>query len=195
MESFEDVRDQTPKDIQIFIEKSFDIADEVDFILDKQGKNRAFLASKLDKNESEISKWLSGLHNLTIKSISKIEATLGETIISTPTQEMKKYESVFKSLEKKIKKLQDKIEKLDVENQRLKRVISHNVYLDQVDDYMDDSSSKYFISTAQLKVEEGEITYFGRQNIQIGEWTQAFIKKPDYINVLMVNDEYEKITT
>lgn len=195
MESFEDIRDQTPKEIQIFIEKSFDIADEVDFILEKQGKNRAFLASSLDKNESEISKWLSGLHNLTIKSISKIEATLGETVISTPTQEMKKHEGALKSLQGKVKRMQNKIKQLDIENQRLKKVISSNVYFDRGDDYLDDTPSYFFSSKAPLKVGEREIIYLGSDNVQIDEWAIVTSERPGYAKKLLATDEYEKITT
>jgi len=39
---------------------------------------------KLNKSNAEISKWLSGQHNLTVKSIAKIEEALGEEIITTP---------------------------------------------------------------------------------------------------------------
>jgi len=39
------------------------------------------LASKLGKRESEVSKWLSGEHNLTVKSLLKMEAVLGKPIV------------------------------------------------------------------------------------------------------------------
>jgi transcriptional regulator with XRE-family HTH domain len=35
----------------------------------------------MGKSESEISKWLTGLHNLELRTIYKIEAVLGEDII------------------------------------------------------------------------------------------------------------------
>ena len=41
--------------------------------------------------ESEVSKWLSGLHNLTLKSITKMETILGNDIIITPLEACEKY--------------------------------------------------------------------------------------------------------
>ncbi len=35
----------------------------------------------LDKNESEISKWMRGTHNFTIDTIAQIEKALGEPIL------------------------------------------------------------------------------------------------------------------
>jgi transcriptional regulator with XRE-family HTH domain len=39
------------------------------------------LARALGKSESEISKWLTGLHNLELRTIYKIEIALGEDVI------------------------------------------------------------------------------------------------------------------
>jgi transcriptional regulator with XRE-family HTH domain len=39
------------------------------------------LARLLGKNESEISKWITGTHNFTLKTISKNEAVLDESIL------------------------------------------------------------------------------------------------------------------
>jgi hypothetical protein len=38
----------------------------------------------MNKTEAEISKWLSGFHNFTIKTIAKIEAVLNDKVITTP---------------------------------------------------------------------------------------------------------------
>ena len=50
-------------------------------ILRGQGKTQRDLARALGKSESEISKWLTGLHNLELRTIYKIEAALGEEVI------------------------------------------------------------------------------------------------------------------
>ncbi|MBK8969134.1 MAG: helix-turn-helix transcriptional regulator [Lewinellaceae bacterium] len=42
---------------------------------------RRDLAAALGKSESEVSKWLAGAHNFTLKSIAKLEAVLGEDIL------------------------------------------------------------------------------------------------------------------
>ncbi len=75
-----EVRDE----IKRFVDNSVDVVDQIYAILERQGKTQRDLAGLLDKSESEVSKWLTGTHNFTIKSISKIEAVLGEKIITTP---------------------------------------------------------------------------------------------------------------
>ena len=81
---FEEVYDATPPEIKIFVQKNMDIAERVHEILERQGKTQKDLAKQLGKRESEISKWLSGLHNLTLNSIAKLEAALEEPIINVP---------------------------------------------------------------------------------------------------------------
>lgn len=62
---------------------SFDIADRIDTILRRKGMTQKELAVKMGKRESEISKWLSGRHNFTTKTIASISIALGEPIIQT----------------------------------------------------------------------------------------------------------------
>lgn len=71
---------------KLFVDNSLDIAVEVNNILDEYGWTQKDLAKKLGKSESEVSKWLSGLHNLTLKSISKIEAVLERKVIEVPSK-------------------------------------------------------------------------------------------------------------
>lgn len=77
----EERRKSISKDIDIFVEQSFDIVDRIHEILAKQGKEQKDLARLLGKNESEISKWMTGTHNFTINTLAKIQAVLGEPII------------------------------------------------------------------------------------------------------------------
>ena len=44
------------------------------------------LAIRLGKTETEVSRWLSGTHNLTLSTICKISAALEEEIVSVPHQ-------------------------------------------------------------------------------------------------------------
>jgi transcriptional regulator with XRE-family HTH domain len=83
---FDEAISKVTLDIKLFVENSFEIADQIHAILESKGKTQRDLAELLGKNESEISKWLTGAHNFTLKSISKIEAALGEKIITTPIQ-------------------------------------------------------------------------------------------------------------
>lgn len=75
------ILDKTPKDLEIFVRLHADIAVRVHQILEKKGLTQAQLAERLEKQPSEISKWLSGEHNLTLRSLAKLEAELGEPIV------------------------------------------------------------------------------------------------------------------
>ncbi len=79
--AYERILARSKKENIIFVKKSFDIADKIHHTLKSIGMTQKDLAKKLSKNESEISKWLSGQHNFTIKSIAKIEAVLNVELI------------------------------------------------------------------------------------------------------------------
>jgi transcriptional regulator with XRE-family HTH domain len=49
-----------------------------------RGMKQKDLAEKMGKSEAEVSKLLAGMHNYTLRSIAKIEAALGSTVICTP---------------------------------------------------------------------------------------------------------------
>ena len=89
-----------PKEDRRRYDISFDISCRILNILERKGWSKTELAKAMGKRESEISKWMSGLHNFTIQTIANIETVLGEDIIS-----VKKYRTsstVYKgsSLEK-----------------------------------------------------------------------------------------------
>ncbi|MCX6162187.1 MAG: helix-turn-helix transcriptional regulator [Ignavibacteriae bacterium] len=63
---------------------SVDIGAQIFEYMKEAGINQRQLAEKLDKNESEISKWLNGSHNFTIETIAKIEDVFDKDIILVP---------------------------------------------------------------------------------------------------------------
>lgn len=69
------------KAIGKFVDRSFDIADRIHEIITRKGISQREFAEMLGKNESEISKWLSGTHNFTIKTITRLEVVLEEAIM------------------------------------------------------------------------------------------------------------------
>ncbi|NIJ52453.1 helix-turn-helix domain-containing protein [Dyadobacter arcticus] len=70
------------KSIGRFVDKSFDISDRIFEILTRKGLSQRQFADILGKNESEVSKWLSGTHNFTIKTITHLEVILEEVIMA-----------------------------------------------------------------------------------------------------------------
>lgn len=89
-EFFKNYLDTIPKYVKNYIRLSSDISSYINEILGRNGLNQKFLAEELNKKESEISKWLSGNHNFTIKTIAKIEDILQARILLVPF-ELKSY--------------------------------------------------------------------------------------------------------
>ncbi len=89
----EERRKRISKDVDIYVKKSFRIVDRIYQILQEQGKDQKALAKALGKSESEISKWMTGTHNFTLKSISKIESVLGQPILEVTRQDKSKRSS------------------------------------------------------------------------------------------------------
>lgn len=81
---FQEILDETPKDVEIFVRLYADIVLRVNQLLKEKGLTQRALAEKLDKSPSEIHKWLSGDHNFTLRSLAKLEAELGETLLEVP---------------------------------------------------------------------------------------------------------------
>jgi ribosome-binding protein aMBF1 (putative translation factor) len=88
-EFFDDFLKSIPEQTKRSARISMDIASQINSILKRKNITQRELASMLNKKESEISKWLSGNHNFTIKTLAGIETILGEEIISVPILEKK----------------------------------------------------------------------------------------------------------
>lgn len=78
---------------RIFVSKNLAISTQISHILDKKGWTQNDLAKKMCKKPSEVSKLMSGLHNVTLMSIANIESALEEDIITTPLEAAEKYNS------------------------------------------------------------------------------------------------------
>ncbi|MBZ9630983.1 helix-turn-helix domain-containing protein [Salegentibacter sp. LM13S] len=69
-------------EIEKLTERNLAISNKVQAILDQRDIKQKEFAEMLGKKPSEVSKWLTGLHNLTLKSITKMEVALGVDLIS-----------------------------------------------------------------------------------------------------------------
>jgi len=82
---FTRIRSRTTPETQRYVQKNLTFVAEVARLMQEKGWTQKELAQKLGKTESEVSKWLSGTHNLTLKSIAKIETALEATLLEVPT--------------------------------------------------------------------------------------------------------------
>ncbi|AUD04056.1 helix-turn-helix domain-containing protein [Spirosoma pollinicola] len=84
MDAFDRITARTPNETRRLVTKMLDVADRIHAILEQKGMSQKDLAVALHKSESEISKWVSGTHNLELKTIVRIEEALGEDILTVP---------------------------------------------------------------------------------------------------------------
>ena len=75
---------ETPKDVEIFVDWYADLVVRVNQLMREKGISQKDLADRMDKNPSEISKWMSGEHNFTLRSLAKLQAELGAPLIEVP---------------------------------------------------------------------------------------------------------------
>lgn len=90
---FKTILENTPKETQIFVDKYSDLVLRINQILKEKGISQKELSERMDKKPSEISRWLSGNQNITLRSIAKLEAELDATLIEIP---LKTFTSCFK---------------------------------------------------------------------------------------------------
>jgi len=75
------LNDNGDPEVSRLVKRNLAIADRVSHILKEKNINRSTFAEMLGKKPSEITKWLSGTHNLTMKSVDKMEVILGVELI------------------------------------------------------------------------------------------------------------------
>ena len=76
--------ERVPPESKVFMEKSADLVDQLYLEIQRKGWTQKQLAQAIGKSEAEISKWLSVGHNLTLRSIAKLEVALNASIVATP---------------------------------------------------------------------------------------------------------------
>ena len=84
MDAFDRIAARTPTQTRRSVNKMLDVADRIHALLEQKGMSQKDLAAALHKSESEISKWLSGTHNLELKTVIRIEEALNEDILVVP---------------------------------------------------------------------------------------------------------------
>lgn len=73
---------EIPKENIIFARKLGQVTERIEQLMAVRGiESQKQLAELLGKRESEISKWLNTSHNMTLKTLAKIEAALDADII------------------------------------------------------------------------------------------------------------------
>ena len=81
-ELFREAVANVPEDVRLETDWSFEISDKIADALEKKGMTQKMFAKQIGKTETEVSRWLSGTHNFTLRTIAKISSVLGTNIIT-----------------------------------------------------------------------------------------------------------------
>ena len=84
----DEIRSTITPEINLQMEMSVAIANRIYDILEDRGMSQKDLAKRLGKTETEVSRWLSGTHNLTLATICKISAALEADVVKVAKREL-----------------------------------------------------------------------------------------------------------
>ena len=78
---FEECLANVPAEVFAEVNLNIDIANRIADILQRKEMTQREFASLMGKRESEVSRWLTGSHGFTTKTLAKMASVLGEDII------------------------------------------------------------------------------------------------------------------
>lgn len=78
---FKECAAKVPNELKLEIGWSDAIAEKIAARLSEQGLTQKMFAKQMGKTEAEVSRWLSGTHNFTLRTISKISTVLNMNMI------------------------------------------------------------------------------------------------------------------
>lgn len=78
---FRQMVDETPEELKTQLRFSDSIAEKLSKLLEERGMTQRDLARKVGKTEAEVSRWLGGTHNFTLRTLAKISTILGVDMI------------------------------------------------------------------------------------------------------------------
>lgn len=84
----DEIRSSISPEMKLQMEMSVAIANRIYEILENRGMSQKDLAKRLGKTETEVSRWLSGTHNLTLATICKISTALDADVVKVADCEM-----------------------------------------------------------------------------------------------------------
>lgn len=81
---FQQMVSEIPQQVKTEVDLSFAISDEIAMLMQERGLSKKQFAESLGKKPSEVTKWLSGQHNFTIRTLSMLSDFFGKPLIIIP---------------------------------------------------------------------------------------------------------------
>ena len=79
--SFKKMMDSVPLEIQQEVDLEFAISNKIYDLMESKGLSKVQFAQALGRRPCEVTKWLSGQHNFTIRTIAMLTTFFGEPLI------------------------------------------------------------------------------------------------------------------
>ena len=79
--AFKEMVSEVPAVIKAEIDLSFDIAERLESLIKEKGLSKKEFADAIGKRPSEITKWLSGQHNFTLRTLAMLSTFFGESLL------------------------------------------------------------------------------------------------------------------
>lgn len=80
-DSLQELLGAIPAEVQLRTKLSVAIANRIEALMHEKGLSKKQFAESLGRRPSEVTKWLSGEHNFTIATLSRLSAFFGQPII------------------------------------------------------------------------------------------------------------------
>ena len=78
---YDEIVASIPKEIDAEVNMEMALSDRIYSLMQARGLTKAELARALGKRPCEITKWLSGQHNVTLRTISMLSTFFGESLV------------------------------------------------------------------------------------------------------------------
>ena len=78
---FKDMVAQVPANVKDEVNLSFAIADRLYALMKERGLSKKEFADAIGKRPSEVTKWVSGQHNFTIRTLRMLSVFFGKSLI------------------------------------------------------------------------------------------------------------------
>ena len=80
-EEYDRIEASIPDEFNAEVDLEMDLSDHINNLMNARGLSKAEFARAIGKRLCEITKWLSGQHNLTIKALAMLSNFFGESLI------------------------------------------------------------------------------------------------------------------
>ncbi len=80
--TIDDLQKSVPQEIKNEVDLEFDISSRIYDLMQSRGLSKSEFASSIGCRPSEVTKWLCGQHNFTIRTLAKLSAFFGEPLVS-----------------------------------------------------------------------------------------------------------------